>query len=346
METVTDAFTDTVTHGAVTDPFPDTRPAGKAGGWYTDIVVDLADQISGFFAKVPETIDDSSLPIPGARIIIAPHAGYKYSGENAGWAYSCLDLSKAKRVFILGPNHTDDRLTGCAVTTFSKYATPFGDFTVDRDTLERVQEAGAMSNSRRIYDKAEHSLEMHLPLLYKRCEQTFKTPEEFPQIVPIIVGSTSRTDEKDLGRVLLSYLKDEENAFIISSDFCHWGWVQFSYTVYTADGDIGNMKHLQPSYTKPAGPPIYETIQLVDEAAMDAVESGSHDAFVDNLRHTGNTVCGRHPIGIAMAALELYAKEVNDEKKSRFRVVKYNRSNNVTRPDDFSVSYVSAYAIL
>jgi AmmeMemoRadiSam system protein B len=247
-------------------------------------------------------------------------------------------------VFILGPSHTY-RLIGCAVTTFSTYATPFGDFTVDRDTLERVKEAGAMSDAPRTNDKAEHSLEMHLPLLYKRCEQTFKTTDDFPQVVPIIVGSTNRTDEKNLGRVLLSYLKDEENVFIISSDFCHWGW-DFDYTVHTADGDLDSLKHLQPYNTRPSGPPIYESIQLVDEAAMDAVKSGSHDAFVDNLRRTGNTVCGRHPIGIAMAALELYAQEVDDEKKSRFRVVKYDRSSQVTRPNQSSVSYVSAYAVL
>lgn len=55
-----------------TNTDPNTRRAGKAGSWYTDVVEDLAPQIDGFFAKVPETIDGSSLPIPGARIIIAP----------------------------------------------------------------------------------------------------------------------------------------------------------------------------------------------------------------------------------------------------------------------------------
>lgn len=55
-----------------TDTNTDVREAGKAGSWYTNRVKDLAEQISGFFANVPETIDDFSLPIPGARIIIAP----------------------------------------------------------------------------------------------------------------------------------------------------------------------------------------------------------------------------------------------------------------------------------
>ncbi|PKK48794.1 hypothetical protein CI102_6678, partial [Trichoderma harzianum] len=321
-----------------------TRPAAKAGSWYEDVVEKLETDLNTFLATVPETVDGSSLPIPGARIIIAPHAGYAYSGETAAWAYSCLDLSKAKRVFILGPSHTYG-FSGCAVTTFSYYSTPFGDFTVDRDTIERVKEAADMDDVPPRNDVAEHSLEMHLPYLYKRCEQTFKSPEDFPKVVPIIVGSTSRKNEKDTSRVLLSYLKDEENAFIISSDFCHWG-SRFDYAVYTPDGDIGRLSSLHNRSPKPSGPPIYETIRLVDEAAMDAVKSGSHDAFVDNLRLTGNTVCGRHPIGIAMAALELYAKELNDENRSRFKVVKYARSSEVIWPDDSSVSYVSAYAVL
>ncbi|KAL7961136.1 MEMO1 family [Trichoderma compactum] len=322
----------------------DTRPASKAGSWYEKNPATLAGVLDDYLATVPKSVDDSSLPIQGARIIIAPHAGYDYSGETAAWAYSCLDLSKTKRVFILGPSHTYG-FSGCAVTTFSHYATPFGDFTVDRDTIERVKEAGGMENAPPRNDVAEHSLEMHLPYLYKRCEQTFKSPEDFPAVVPIIVGSTSRKNEKDIGRLLLSYLKDEENAFIISSDFCHWG-SRFDYAVYTPDGDIGRLSSLHNRSPKPSGPPIYETIRLVDEAAMDAVKSGSHDAFVDNLRLTGNTVCGRHPIGIAMAALELYAKELTDENRSRFKVVKYARSSEVIWPDDSSVSYVSAYAVL
>ena len=50
----------------------DTRPASKAGSWYEKNPTILADVLDDYLAKVPETVDDSSLPIPGARIIIAP----------------------------------------------------------------------------------------------------------------------------------------------------------------------------------------------------------------------------------------------------------------------------------
>lgn len=52
--------------------YTDTRRAEKAGSWYEDDLDKLVPQLNGFFAKVPQTVDDSSLPIPGARIIIAP----------------------------------------------------------------------------------------------------------------------------------------------------------------------------------------------------------------------------------------------------------------------------------
>ncbi|KND91193.1 Protein MEMO1 [Tolypocladium ophioglossoides CBS 100239] len=321
-----------------------TRPAGKAGSWYTGHVAALERQLNGFLALVPETINDSPLPIPGARVIIAPHAGYDYSGECAAWAYSCLDLSEAKRVFILGPSHTY-YLEGCAVTTFAKYATPYGDLTVDQDTIQRVKEAGEMEDIPRAKDSDEHSLEMHLPYLYKRCKNAFASPEDFPTIVPILIGDNNKGEEKSVGRILLSYLKDPENAFIISSDFCHWGH-HFRYMVYSAENDPTKLTTLGRFDAAPAGPPIHETIRLLDEAATDAVKSGKHDAFVDNLKQTRNTVCGRHPIGVAMAALELLAEEANDETKYRFNIISYKRSNLVQKPIESSVSYVSAYAVL
>lgn len=50
----------------------ETRLAKKAGSWYKTVEDGLMRDIDKFLAKVPETVDDSQLPIPGARIIIAP----------------------------------------------------------------------------------------------------------------------------------------------------------------------------------------------------------------------------------------------------------------------------------
>lgn len=214
------------------------------------------------------------------------------------------------------------------------------------------------------YELEEHSLEMHLPYLYKMCGRFFESEDKFPQIVPMLVGNHGLEGEQEVGHVLAPYLKDPDNAFIISSDFCHWGDRSFSYTPYSSDLNINRLKSLSQYDAVPQGAPIHETIRMIDEAAMDAVKSGSHAAFVRNLRLTKNTVCGRHPIGVAMAAMEVYARELardpsvpakdeaeasddsEEAKTPRFSIIQYDRSNLVQKPADFSVSYVSAYAVL
>lgn len=99
---------------------------------------------------------------------------------------------------------------------------------------------------------------------------------------------------------------------------------------------------------KPTIPPIYESIGQLDKQAMDAIETGKHNTFLDNLKSTQNTVCGRHPIGVVMATIELLEAEgkLSGEGKGRFKFVRYERSSEVEDISDSSVSYASAYAVL
>lgn len=89
--------------------------------------------------------------------------------------------------------------------------------------------------------------------------------------------------------------------------------------------------------------PIHESIAAVDKESMDAVEVGSHKGYLQQLRETGNTVCGRHPIGVFLAAVEQAGLA---EGKGRFKFVRYDRSSLVEDVRDSSVSYASAFAVL
>ncbi|KAJ0137221.1 MEMO1 family protein C4H3.04c [Colletotrichum tanaceti] len=320
-------------------PPRDTRRPGKQGEWYLGDAKELREQLDGFLADVPDRIDGNALPVPGARVIIAPHAGYTYSGATAAWAYKALDLSKAKRVFLLGPSHTF-YLADCAVTGYSNYGTPWGNLRVDRQVVDRLRDELDIPEIPTANDDREHSLEMHLPYLWVRLEQTFGTsPDAFPPVVPILVGDNDEAGEKAVGKWLAEYLRDPDNAFIVSSDFCHWGR-HFDYTVYSPDGTLDSLRKLRPVGPAPEGPPIHETIKLVDDLAIEAIGTGRHGSFYNNLKRTKNTVCGRHPIGVTMAALE----ELGGAH--RFKFMQYQRSNLVTAPGDTSVSYVSAYAVV
>lgn len=194
-------------------------------------------------------------------------------------------------------------------------------------------------------DVDEHSLEMHLPYLYKRITQTFASEAEYPTIVPILIGDNNGPEEKEFGELLAPYLKSPENAFVVSSDFCHWG-SRFTYTAYAPEGNVQQITSLSRRTATPTNPPIHESIKQLDQLAIDAIETGKHDEFVSNLAHTKNTVCGRHPIGVTMAALEVLAKENAETEKCRFKFVQYQRSGLVEDASDSSVSYASAYAVV
>lgn len=214
--------------------------------------------------------------------------------------------------------------------------------TLDQETVNELKNTGEFATMRIDDDEAEHSLEMHLPYIYKMLSSQFQ-PANMPPIVPILVGSTSASTEKKFGAILAPYLEDPANIFVISSDFCHWG-TRFRYTYYKPS--VGPPKNLRGNDASPNMPHIHESISIVDRLCWQAVETGKHDAFLDILEETGNTVCGRHPIGVMMAAVEEWRNK-GEARASHgtFRFVRYERSSLVQVPSDSSVSYCSAYAV-
>lgn len=173
--------------------------------------------------------------------------------------------------------------------------------------------------------------------------RAFASPANFPLLVPILVGSTKPVMEQKVGDLLASYLEDPTSVFIMSSDFCHWG-TRFRYTYYQPSS--GPAVNLRSSDRPPKDPPIHQSIAAVDQLCMDAVEDGNHRRFLDVLEETGNTVCGRHPIGVALAAIEALSKKASEAGRARFQFVRYERSSDCVNIRDSSVSYCSAFAVV
>ncbi|SMR50571.1 unnamed protein product [Zymoseptoria tritici ST99CH_3D1] len=327
------------------------RDCSHAGSWYSDSSSKLNAELDGWLAAVDAPVtcigprsegeQVQQLPVPGARMIIAPHAGYSYSGPAAAWAYKAWDVSKAKKVFLLGPSH-HHYLTKAALSRCTQYATPIGNLTVDRETTAELHATGVFEWMSHSVDEQEHSLEMHLPYIYKMLSRTFgEDSAHFPPLVPLMIGNTSPSTEKALGRLLAPYLADPSNAFVISSDFAHWG-LRFRYTYYRPS--TGTAVDLTSSSRSPKEPAIHDSIKTVDFESMGACESGSHDEWLGQLEDTGNTVCGRHPIGVMMAAVEEVRKGAASQGTGAFKFVRYERSSEVKRVSDSSVSYASAFA--
>ncbi|TAQ87665.1 hypothetical protein B7494_g4024 [Chlorociboria aeruginascens] len=344
-----------------------TRPASHAGSWYASQASTLSTQLTSWLSAVPSSIDPPrDVPVPGARVIIAPHAGYSYSGPCAAYAYSCLDLSKCTRIFLLGPSHAL-YLPGCALSSHASYSTPLGSLPLDLPTISTLHQTGRFDTMSAEADENEHSLEMHLPYIHTVLSQSGRLDSgEFEGIVPILVGNTNEAREQEYARMLTPYLQDPSSVFIVSSDFCHWG-LRFQYTFYlpslppppTSSAAAANTNlnatgiSLKKRDRNPTDPLIHESIKQIDTQAMQKVEGGSHALFWRELRETGNTVCGRHPIGVVMAAIELLRKEEGSEsgeegnlEKGKFHFVRYERSDEIVDISDSSVSYASAFAVL
>ncbi|RAK97815.1 protein MEMO1 [Aspergillus ibericus CBS 121593] len=363
------------------------REATHAGTWYSDMRDQVRYQIDYWLAEVADEDSLRSVPMPirGARTIIAPHAGYAYSGRCAAYAYKAWDLKGIERIFVLGPAHHQFYRT-LALPGFSAYHTPLADepLPLDTELIEEFKNSEIEIGDRlRRFDtmtpgddEDEHSIELHLPFIHRRLQLEYpgKPPSEYPPLVPIVVGAVDEETEEGFGAFLAPYLANPSNAFVISSDFCHWG-SRFRYTYYASTapspGPIIPVSDdlpwpgleedettrliercqaghaLQPSDTLLTNPPIYASISALDLGAMAAISTGSHGQFSKFIKDTNNTVCGRHPIGVAMAGIDksgLLAKGLG-----RFHFIRYDRSSNVRQfrgGNDTSVSYASAYAVM
>jgi MEMO1 family protein len=226
-----------------------------------------------------------------------------------------------------------------------------GDLVIDKTTVEELAASKKFVTMNADRDETEHSMEMHLPYIYKMLSLHFKSEAEYPPLIPILVGGTSPDAERSYGEILAPYLADPTSVFVVSSDFCHWG-LRFSYTYYlpaslsSAAASTGGYS-LKRRDKNPTNPPIYESIARLDKMSMDAVEGGKHDEFVENIDTTGNTVCGRHPIGVIMAAIEAVKGQGKiDGEKAKFKFVRYERNEDVEDVSGSSVSYASAFAIM
>ena len=210
--------------------------------------------------------------------------------------------------------------------------------------MARLHNTKAFGIMRPEVDENEHSMELHLPYIFKVLSTYFNT-NSLPTLVPIMVGNTSAEVEAEFGAILAPYLKDPQNVFVVSSDFAHWG-LRFSYTNYLSDlTSESSLRALKTSDKVVTNPKIFESIDAIDKMTMEAIGTGEHKKFLRSLRKTGNTVCGRHPIGVVMAAIE-QLREAGEIGDSRFQFVQYSRSSNCVKISDSSVSYVSAYAVI
>lgn len=178
-----------------------------AGSFYPSDRNDLRKKLEEFFNEAPNV----SNPQPLA--IIAPHAGYDFSGSVAAASFKQIDRNKKfKHIFIIGSSHTM-YFNGVSTYTQGDFITPFGKVPVDTLASWLDKKYNFITNDIKPQER-EHGIEVQLPFLQYWLKQPFT-------IVPLIIGGESQSTCWSLADALAPYF-NEENLFIVSTDFSHY----------------------------------------------------------------------------------------------------------------------------
>jgi AmmeMemoRadiSam system protein B len=178
--------------------------------WYPRDAAQLRLLLDGLFARVPKSTE------PGELVaLIAPHAGYAFSGQTAAYAYAHLAGASYERVVVIGPSHFED-FGAQAVNRAEIFETPLGQVAVDTKLLHDLRERVEVNL---VAHEHEHSLEMQVPFLQRQLKKF--------SLLPIMMshpfyyyGLRVRNECEALSHALAP-LMTEDTLLVASSDLSH-----------------------------------------------------------------------------------------------------------------------------
>ena len=274
------------------------RKPAVAGSFYPASANEIRSLAAGWIRPVTDG--------PAPQAVIVPHAGYVFSGEVAAAAFSRIPRGHAyKRIFLLGPSHRVGFPGASVDTLYARAETPLGEVPIDVALGQELIRVGAGTfTCRKDAHDGEHCLEVQLPLLQMQFG-------DVPPIVPIVIGTQRLSILQQVAAVLEPYF-NEENLFVISSDFSHY--------------------------------PAYEDAKKSDRHLAESITTGGLEAFlkaltqIDRMDYTGQdtAACGANAIAVLLSLLDtqgrghfagehvLYRNSGDSPYGDKDRVVGYN----------------------
>ncbi len=162
---------------------------------------------------IQEYIDEATLPedLGTVRAVIAPHAGYVYSGPTAGYTFKALAMlpPKKRTVFLLGPAHRV-YFHGVALGNYSAFRTPLGDAPIAVDRVAEILARSPLYTPAPEAHAPEHCLEVEVPFLQM-------TLPDF-RLVPMLFGDA---DPREISAELAGHI-GEDDLILVSSDLSHF----------------------------------------------------------------------------------------------------------------------------
>ena len=184
------------------------RPPAVAGMFYPADPQQLEQYVRAVLARAMREVPD----LPEVHAIVAPHAGYRYSGEIAAHAFAAL-AEKARRgdvrrIVLLGPAHTVP-FRGIAAPAWDGFTTPLGVVPVDAQARARIAHLPQVIIDN-VPHAREHALEVQLPFIQVL----------FPgvPVLPLVVGEATPEEVAEV----IEALDAPDTAIIISSDLSHY----------------------------------------------------------------------------------------------------------------------------
>jgi len=187
----------------------DTRPPAVAGMFYPADPQRLAGDVESLLtASVPP----DPLPPPPVALI-APHAGYIYSGITAAPAYALLRGARFDTVVIVSPSHRK-YFDGVSIFPGGRYSTPVGEMPVDSGMRSALAEGDPVIGVRPEGHGSEHAVEVHLPFLL-----SVLGPVPF---LPVVMGDQSREYCIHLANRLRDVSEGKNVLLVASTDLSHY----------------------------------------------------------------------------------------------------------------------------
>ncbi len=238
------------------------RPPAVSGRFYPSDPAELRATVATLLADARTAVQPSDRPAVG---VIAPHAGYIYSGPTAAAVFAHVTIPGL--VIILAPNHTgiSDAAGGVSLWEAGAFRTPLGDVPVDAELAQALLELsrGVVSVDHEAH-RAEHAVEVELPFL--------KLLRSDVRIVPLVLGWDSWEPARQLGEILARLVRaaGEPVLLLASSD----------------------LNHYEPAAVSEAK----------DARALEAVQALDGEELLARCKRERISMCGRGPAATVIAA--------------------------------------------
>lgn len=232
-----------------------------AGQFYPGGKTELEETIDKYFEDISVEILEQN-EIMG---IIAPHAGYIFSGFQAAKAYKNIIGRSYDTVCVISPSH-QEYFEGCSVYSGDTYETPLGEIKINSKLREKIDNFDVINISDNGHH-SEHALEVQLPFIQRALSNSFS-------LIPIVVGSQNDFTVKKLSEVVKFLRKEMKDKilFVASSDLSHFH--------------------------------DYETAEYMDKKLVKLINDYDYDKLWKKIQLNEIEACGGGPITSMMMGLD------------------------------------------